>query len=84
MQDSKLQHRTLGFQICGLFVEVEAAKFEHHLSVILPLIQRQINPVQFQKVFPNCKYSRRAELILTFSVVIFLTETHFILRQHYY
>ncbi|XP_034333284.2 small subunit processome component 20 homolog [Magallana gigas] len=45
--DDKINHRILAAQLTGLFIEVESAKFSHHLSVILPIIQQQIDPGRY-------------------------------------
>ncbi|KAJ8314703.1 hypothetical protein KUTeg_006853 [Tegillarca granosa] len=49
-KDEKLRHQTLASQLCGLFVEVESGKFEHHLSEILPLIEQQLEPGKFESI----------------------------------
>lgn len=43
----QITHRILAAQLTGLFIEVESAKFSHHLSVILPIIQQQIDPGRY-------------------------------------
>lgn len=43
----QINHRILAAQLTGLFIEVESAKFSHHLSVILPIIQQQIDPGRY-------------------------------------
>ncbi|XP_062575188.1 small subunit processome component 20 homolog [Saccostrea cucullata] len=47
--DDKINHRILAAQLTGLFIEVESTKFSHHLSVILPLIQQQIDPGRYEE-----------------------------------
>ncbi|XP_061192168.1 small subunit processome component 20 homolog [Saccostrea echinata] len=47
--DDKINHRILAVQLTGLFIEVESTKFTHHLSVILPLIQQQIDPGRYEE-----------------------------------
>ncbi|XP_078326712.1 small subunit processome component 20 homolog isoform X1 [Crassostrea virginica] len=46
--DDKISHRILAAQLTGLFIEVESVKFTHHLSVILPIIQQQIDPGRYE------------------------------------
>lgn len=42
--------RRLGAQICGLFVEVEQENFVRHLDNLLPLLEREINPDNYEDV----------------------------------
>lgn len=50
---AKVRHRVLGAQLCGLFVEVESAKFENHLEEVLPVLQEQIDPDRYKQVSPS-------------------------------
>ncbi|KAK3603374.1 hypothetical protein CHS0354_025985 [Potamilus streckersoni] len=47
--DSKVLLRTMAAQLVGLFVEVEASNFEHHLSTLLPVLEQQIEPGKWEK-----------------------------------
>ena len=46
----QLRHRTLAAQLCGLFVEVEGAKFQQRLTDLLPVIEQQLEPGKYEKV----------------------------------
>ncbi|KAF7667571.1 hypothetical protein LDENG_00057170 [Lucifuga dentata] len=46
----KANLRRLGAQICGLFVEVEEEKFARHLDDLLPLLDREINPDNYDDI----------------------------------
>ncbi|XP_021355382.1 small subunit processome component 20 homolog [Mizuhopecten yessoensis] len=49
-QDQKSQHQSLGAQLCGLFVEVEAAQFERHLAEVFPVVKFHLQPSRYEKV----------------------------------
>lgn len=42
--------RRLGAQICGLYVEVEDEKFTCRLNNLLPLLEKEIHPNNFEDV----------------------------------
>lgn len=42
--------RRLGAQVCGLFVEVQGAKFSRRLDVLIPLIEKEIHTSNFEDV----------------------------------
>ncbi|XP_069106833.1 small subunit processome component 20 homolog [Argopecten irradians] len=52
-KDEKLQHRSLGAQLCGLFVEVEAGQFERHLVEVLQVTKLHLQPSRYEKVIIN-------------------------------
>ncbi len=47
---SQASLRRLGAQICGLFVEVDEEKFARRLDDLLPLLEREINPDNYEDV----------------------------------
>ncbi|XP_068162452.1 small subunit processome component 20 homolog [Antennarius striatus] len=46
----KTSLQRLGAQICGLFVEVEEEKFADRLDDLLPLLEREINPDNYEDI----------------------------------
>ncbi|XP_040003243.1 small subunit processome component 20 homolog isoform X2 [Xiphias gladius] len=46
----KASLRRLGAQICGLFVEVEEEKFARRLDDLLPVLERAINPDNYEDI----------------------------------
>ncbi|KAL0196359.1 hypothetical protein M9458_009931, partial [Cirrhinus mrigala] len=50
LTDEKAALRRLGAQVCGLFVEVEGAKFNQRLKVLIPLIEKEIHASNFEDV----------------------------------
>ncbi|KAM6895649.1 small subunit processome component 20 homolog [Xenentodon cancila] len=46
----KVSLRRVGAQICGLYVEVEEEKFTRRLDDLLPLLEREIHPDNFEDI----------------------------------
>ncbi|XP_040885804.1 small subunit processome component 20 homolog [Toxotes jaculatrix] len=46
----KASLQRLGAQICGLFVEVEEEKFSRRLDDLLPVLEREINPDNYEDI----------------------------------
>lgn len=47
---SQASLRRLGAQVCGLFVEVEEEKFARRIDDLLPLLEREIDPDNYEDV----------------------------------
>ncbi|XP_037315787.2 small subunit processome component 20 homolog isoform X2 [Pungitius pungitius] len=46
----KANLRRLGAQVCGLYVELEEEKFARRIDDLLPLLEKEINPEEYQDI----------------------------------
>ncbi|RUS70515.1 hypothetical protein EGW08_021727, partial [Elysia chlorotica] len=47
MKSDDLRVRAMGYQVCGMFVEVEGGKFQFYVPEVLPLLQQQMEPSRY-------------------------------------
>ncbi|XP_054655986.1 small subunit processome component 20 homolog [Dunckerocampus dactyliophorus] len=50
LKAEKVNLRRLGAQLCGLFVEVEEENFAKRLDDLLPLLEKEINPDNYEEI----------------------------------
>lgn len=50
LNSEKASLRRLGAQVCGLFVEVEEEKFARRMDDLLPLLETEINPDNYEDI----------------------------------
>nr|CAD7441852.1 unnamed protein product [Timema bartmani] len=53
LQDSKVSHRQMSVQLCGIFVQVEQKKFERRLVVLVPVLLDQLAPTSCTDDLPG-------------------------------
>ncbi|CAN9508305.1 unnamed protein product [Ophioblennius macclurei] len=76
MNAKKATLRRLGSQMCGLYVEVEEEKFSRRLDDLLPLLEKEINPDNYEDIEEEQDEKGADRLLFSYLNLIGKLSTH--------